>query len=200
MAHKNEDAASVMAFDALYTTNQIQKLKVLLPYIDPSMQKHMAVYIKYMELQYTMNHVKKHPFQICGFSSSSPRTPDLLKLCQELCHYSSPEEIKQLEQFQNMLQTLETVQEMSQTMAAMQEIFPDMSANGLFGGSSASPDDGENPEASQPSMMDMLMNMLTPEQKTMFEMFQNTSAASEGTEPKTENDNEANYKGDFYDQ
>ena len=58
MATKNEEAANVMAFDALYTTNQIQKFKVLLPYIEPSMQKHLAVYIKYMELQYTMRYVR----------------------------------------------------------------------------------------------------------------------------------------------
>lgn len=58
MAEKREDASNVMAFDALYTTNQIQKLKVLLPYIEPSMQKHLAVYIKYMELQYTINLTK----------------------------------------------------------------------------------------------------------------------------------------------
>lgn len=173
MAHKNEDADSVMAFDALYTTNQIQKLKVLLPYIDSSMQKHLAIYIKYMELQYTINHVKKHPFQICGCSVPSSQTPDLRKLCQELCLYSSPEEIKQLEQFQNMLQTFETVQEMSQTMAAMQEIFPNMSEAFPMGSSSSSSDDEEGKAASQPSMMDMLMNMLTPEQKTMYEMFQN---------------------------
>ena len=38
---------NVMAFDALYTNNQIQKLKVLLPYVEPSMQKNMAIYIKY---------------------------------------------------------------------------------------------------------------------------------------------------------
>lgn len=173
MAHKNEDADSVMAFDALYTTNQIQKMKVLLPYIDSSMQKHLAIYIKYMELQYTINHVKNHPFQICGCSIPSSQPPDLRKLCQELCLYSSPEEIKQLEQFQNMLQTLETVQEMSQTMAAMQEIFPNMSEGFPFGSSSASSDDDEGQAASQPSMMDMLMNMLTPEQRNMYEMFQN---------------------------
>ena len=57
MADNHEEAANVTAFDALYTTNQIQKLKVLLPYIEPSMQKNMAVYIKYMELQYTMHYV-----------------------------------------------------------------------------------------------------------------------------------------------
>ena len=175
MTDKKEDANSVMAFDALYTTNQIQKLKVLLPYIDSSMQKHLAVYIKYMELQYTMNHVRQHPFQICGCSLSSPHVPDLRKLCQELCLYSSPEEIKQLEQFQNMLQTMETVQEMSQTMAAMQEIFPNMSEGFPINSTSASSDSCEKQPGMQSSMIDMLMGMLTPEQRAMYEMFQNTS-------------------------
>lgn len=39
-----EESSNVMAFDALYTNNQIQKFKVLLPYIDPSMQKHGNLY------------------------------------------------------------------------------------------------------------------------------------------------------------
>lgn len=182
MAAKNEEAANVMAFDALYTTNQIQKFKVLLPYIEPSMQKHLAVYIKYMELQYTLNYVKRHPFQISGCSISSDEKPDIRSLCRQLSLYSSPEEIRQLEQFRNMLQTMETMQEMSQTMSALQEIFPDLSAASPFGDFSAEsdPDDVSTDAGSATagsghstsfSMMDMLMNMLTPEQKAMYEMF-----------------------------
>lgn len=165
MENNHEEAANVMAFDALYTTNQIQKLKVLLPYIEPPMQKNMAVYIKYMELQYTMRYVRKHPFQISGCSISSDQRPDLQSLCLQLSLYSSPEEIKQLEQFRSMIQTMETVQEMSQTFSALKEIFPDMSASSPFG--AASDDSGGSF-----SMMDMLTNMFTPEQKEMFEMFQ----------------------------
>ena len=179
MAEKKEDASNVMAFDALYTTNQIQKLKVLLPYIEPSMQKHLAVYIKYMELQYTMNLTKRHTSALSGCGLSQPAKPDLKKLCRELCLYSTPEEIRQLEQIQNMLQTLETVQEMTQTMNAMQEIFPDMNMDSLFenplSGSGQTGDDGERPEkAASPGspMMDMLMHMLTPEQREMYELFQ----------------------------
>ncbi|RKI86647.1 hypothetical protein D7V83_00685 [bacterium 0.1xD8-71] len=176
MADKNEDASNVMTFDALYTTNQIQKLKVLLPYIEPSMQKHLAIYIKYMELQYTMDYVRRHPFQLCGCGLSTPEKPDLCKLCRELCLYSTPEEIRQLEQFQNMLKTLETVQEMSQTMSAMQEIFPDMNMDfgNPFSGNDTSPEGNEGSGTFQGApMLDMLMNMLSPEQKAMYEMFQN---------------------------
>ena len=179
MADKREDASNVMAFDALYTTNQIQKLKVLLPYIEPSMQKHLAVYIKYMELQYTINFTKRHDATLCGCGLSQPEKPDLRKLCKELSLYSTPEEIRQLEQIQNMLQTLETVQEMSQTMSAMQEIFPDMNMDSLFenplsgtGPSGDAADGSEKPTSPGSSMMDMLMHMLTPEQREMYKMFQ----------------------------
>ena len=183
MADKTENASNVMTFDALYTTNQIQKLKVLLPYIEPSMQKHLAIYIKYMELQYTMDYVRKHLFQLCGCDLSSQKKPDLGKLCKELCLYSTPDEIKQLEQLQNMLKTLETVQEMSQTMSAMQEIFPDLAMDSPFenpfsgnDSSADTPGHDETTRTSQgSSMLDMLMNMLTPEQRTMYEMFQNNS-------------------------
>ena len=174
MEARNEEATNVMAFDALYTTNEIQKFKVLLPYIEPSMQKHLAVYIKYMELQYTMKYVRRHPFQISGCSVSSDEKPDLRSLCRQLSLYSSPEEIRQLEQLQNMLQTMETMQEMTQTMSALQEIFPDLSAAPPFGSVPAFSDtEGAGSAQTGPfSMMDMMMNMLTPEQKAMFEMYQ----------------------------
>ena len=173
MADKREDASSVMAFDALYTTNQIQKLKVLLPYIEPSMQKHLAVYIKYMELQYTLGYTKRHQAALRGCGLSQPEKPDLRKLCKELSLYSSPEEIRQLEQIQNIVQTFETVQEMTQTMSAMQEIFPDFSMDGLASQFSmpSGDDAGQEGNAASP-MMDMLMNMLTPEQREMYEMFE----------------------------
>ena len=181
MAAKNEEAANVMAFDALYTTNEIQKLKILLTYIEPSMQKHLAVYIKYMELQYTMRYVRRHPFQISGCSVSSDEKPDLRSLCRQLSLYSSPEEIRQLEQLQNMFETLETMQEMTQTMSALQEIFPDMSAAPPFGSDSAF-SDSEGAESAQTgpfSVMDMMMNMLTPEQRAMYEMFQQSDNNSD---------------------
>mgnify|MGYP007033167003 CR=1 FL=1 len=182
MAEKNEEATNVMAFDALYTTNQIQKFKVLLPFMEPSAQKHLAVYIKYMELQYTLSYVQRHPFQICGCSITTEEKPDLCALCRQLSLYSTPDEIRQLDQFRNMLQTMETMQEMSQTISALQEIFPDLSAASPFtdssaagDGSSAASDSGDTAagrtQTGQFPMMDMLMNMLTPEQKAMYEMF-----------------------------
>ena len=156
-----EDSSGVMAFDALYTNNQIQKLKVLLPYIEPSMQKNMAVYIKYMELRYTMDFVRNHPFQIraAAMDSIEQEKPDIKKLCRELKPYCTQAEIRQLEQMESIFQTMEMYQEMSQTMSAMQEMFPDMGTDSADGVSAS------------PSMEDILMGMLSPEQKAMYENF-----------------------------
>ena len=158
-----DESSNVMAFDALYTNNRIQKLKVLLPYIEPSMQKNMAIYIKYMELKYTMELFKKHPFHICSYKEDTNR-PDFKKLFRELRPYCSESESRQLEQLESLFQTMEMYQEMSQTMSAMQEMFPDMDIGAATGSS-----DG----ASGSSMMDMLMGMLSPEQKEMYEAFSN---------------------------
>ncbi len=149
-----DESSNVMAFDALYTNNNIQKLKVLLPYIEPSMQKNMAVYIKYMELKYTIDLFKKHPLHICSVKDT-PDKPDIKALIKELRVYSSESELRQLEQMESILKAMEMYQEMSQTMNIMQEMFPDM---GMGGNDSA-------------SMEDMLMGMLSPEQKAMFDAF-----------------------------
>ncbi len=161
-----EESSSVMAFDALYTNNQIQKLKVLLPYIEPSMQKHMAIYIKYMELKYTIDLFKKHPFQICSANNASK--PDFKNIFHELKPYCTEAEAKQMEQMTSIFQTMEMYQEMSQTMSSMQELFPDMGA-GFFGTSGDSNSGNQSDSAS--SMESLLMGMLSPEQKAMFEAF-----------------------------
>lgn len=155
----SEDSSNVMAFDALYTNNQIQKLKVLLPYIEPSMQKNMAIYIKYMELKYTIDLFRRHPFHVCSSSEKKDR-PDMKKICCELKPYCTEAEVKQVEQMESMFQTMEMYQEMSQAMNSMQEMFPGMEKNGTD-------------TASTSSMEDILMGMLSPEQKAMYETFSN---------------------------
>ncbi len=171
MASKNEEAAGVAAFDAIYTTNELQKLKILLPCLEPSLQKHLAVYIKYRELCYTMQYVRRHASQLSGCSLSSGGKPDLYALCGQLSLYSTPEEIRQLEQLQNMGRTWENMQEMAQTMSALQELFPDSGIPPF--GDGPSPFDGESGASAQagPFSADMLLGMLTPEQRAMYDMF-----------------------------
>ena len=59
--HHTESTSKVIAFDTLFCTNHIQMLKVMLPYMDNQTQKSMAVYIKFLELNYTMEYFRRHP-------------------------------------------------------------------------------------------------------------------------------------------
>ena len=87
----------VIAFDTLFSTNHISMLKVMLPYMENQMQKSMAVYIKFLELNYTIDFYRKHPHPICGcMDKEGP--PDLLRLCTELLPYCTEEEKKQMDQ------------------------------------------------------------------------------------------------------
>jgi len=150
---QNFTTDKVLAFDTIFTTNHLKMLKVLVSYLDPSLQKMLAVYIKFSELQFTLtyfdNHSSPYPrpesssgnnlstllgnfgglgnildrFGVIGESIGSI---DPLTLCSELLPYCTLEERKKVEQFHQMLQMLENFQQISQTMEMMKDLFPDV--------------------------------------------------------------------------
>lgn len=147
----------VVAFDTLFTTNQIQILKVLLTYIDPSLQKNMAIYIKLMELQYTISFYQKHP---ASALSHLPREDDInaAKLCDELLPLCGPSEQEKLRQMKAMYQNFENMQEMMQMVQMMKDMFPE----------------GENPFGGDPSaLFSGLSDGSNMDMSQLFEMFQN---------------------------
>lgn len=145
---------SVLAFDTLFTTNHIQIMKTLLPYLDETLQKHLAILIKYMELQYTISYFKKHKISFGG-RHSEKKEPDLTELYPRIQSFLTEEERARTQQIMNMLS-------MMQNLGQMQEMMNMMSAM----------NDADSDAGSDPT--DMLMGMLSPEQRAMFEMFQNT--------------------------
>lgn len=181
---RNHRQNKVIAFDTLFSTNHIQMLKVILPYMDNQTQKSMAVYIKFLELSYTIEFYKKHPYPVCGCMQKEA-APDMYEMCSELLPYCTESEKQQLEQLRNMFKTMEMYKEMSQTMDMMKDVFPEMgnlfpasSEENTSGGEASSSGDTsskkENTSGSPFGNMDimgMLMNMLTPEQKEMFDLF-----------------------------
>lgn len=201
----------VIAFDTLFCTNHIQMLKIILSYMDNQTQKSMAIYIKFLELNYTIDYFKKHPHPLCGCAPKEPSF-DIFKMCTELLPFCTEGERRQIEQIKGIFQSIEMYKEMSKTMDMMKDFMPDMAefmgdssmnnpfsaffgGNGFDGSDSSDgskdfssdddsktvSDDGgndthdNNDDPSQETggfnMMNMLMNMLTPEQKQMYEMF-----------------------------
>ena len=78
---------AVIAFDTLYTQNHIQILKILLPYFDPYGQSHLAVWIKYLELRYTLEYVSRHPSPPYKNQTSGTSSPDFAVLFEQIKNF-----------------------------------------------------------------------------------------------------------------
>lgn len=117
----------VTAFDTLFTTNHIQMLKLLLSYLEPSVQGKLAVYIKFMELQYTLSFFQNHPYASMPISSALSRPcGGIGELMDEILPFCTSKEKENMQNLKNMMQNWENMQEMMQMIEIMQEISPDI--------------------------------------------------------------------------
>ena len=114
----------VTAFDALFTNNQIQKLKVLISYVDSPMQRQLAIYIKFLELKYTLELFQRSP-QLTVSPMPQEGPLDAGRLCQEVTPYCSPRERNQLNQFSSMFQAMSHYQETMEMVKMFQDMFPE---------------------------------------------------------------------------
>lgn len=156
MDEKEQD--NVAAFDMLFTTNRIQIMKTILPCLDRPMQKYLAIYIKYQELQYTISYFEKHSHRL--FEPASGQKPDFRSILPSLYPFCSDAQKKKLQQMEQMLSAMETYREMMEMMEMMQTM------------SETSPT-GEGPRGEggmQMPDMDMLLSMLSPEQQALMEL------------------------------
>ncbi|MCL2253507.1 MAG: hypothetical protein FWC09_03610 [Lachnospiraceae bacterium] len=172
----------VAAFDTLFTTNQIQKLKILMSFLDDRWQKHLAVYIKYLELQYTISYSKRYPFRLQN-GQEKDDTGNFHSLVMALIPYSDESDKKRLEQFSGMIQAMEMWKQLAPMMELMNGAMPDMEGGGMFGAlgnifggmgmSGGTDENSEKTSGADDMLMNMLMGMMTPEQKEMYENFNN---------------------------
>lgn len=142
MNEQDADNDYVLAFDHFYTNNHIQILKSILPFLDDTTPVMLPVLIKYMELQHTIDLIKKgkRPIltNICA-SSIHGNHGNIFTLLQDpakleqLYHairkYLAPNEDKSFLQILQMLQTMENMKEMQQMMELFQSMQSDSSAD-----------------------------------------------------------------------
>lgn len=122
MEGKEQD--KILAFDALFTTNHIQMMKVLMTYLEPSVQRTIAIYIKLMELQYTLSFFRMHPnAYLQGLPREDHRNTE--KLLDEMLPYCAPSQKEQFLQMKNTFQSLHQMQEMMEMVQSMKELFPE---------------------------------------------------------------------------
>ena len=155
MDEKEQD--NVAAFDMLFTTNQIQIMKTLLPCFDRSMQKYLAIYIKYQELQYTISYFETHSH--CLFDSARQQEQDIRKVLPALMPYCSEAQKKMLQQFEQLMSSMENLRGMMEMMEMVQAM------------SDSAPDGGHTDgNGMQMPDIDTLLSMLGPEQQAIMEL------------------------------
>jgi hypothetical protein len=115
-----EDNDYVLAFDHLYTTNHIQILKSLIPFVSAESAGMLPVLIKYMELKYTLS-LSKNCTNIHGnIRASSVGNGEAFESLENIHNaikkYLSPSEDKNLSQMVNVIKTMKSVREMQQMM------------------------------------------------------------------------------------
>lgn len=144
-------------FDKRFTNNRIQMLKVLSPYLDIPMQKYLSVYIKFNELQNALKLLNTNTSTNtagCFDYFQKKKNGGFKEMLEELVCFSSKEDAQKIHNLLSVFENIEKYKEIIQTM----ELFSDFM-----------PQDGGN-AANEGGMNDILMNMLSPEQKDLFEM------------------------------
>ena len=138
-----QDQDAIYAFDTLYTNQQIQILKLAIPLLPPVYRSFLAVYIKFLELKYTINSAGKLNFS-GGFHEDGNYTLDARSLdqyFQSIMPYINENMVQTMEQFKQMRPILEM---MSQNAGN---------------------------EQSEDNYMDILKGFLSEDQLFMFDMF-----------------------------
>ena len=143
---ENHEVDPITAFDTLYTSNQLQMLKVILPYMQSEMQQLLAIYIKLNELMIAF-HFSKNARTGFIHPTSEKKEFDIFCLLKDISPFLSDTEKEMANQFANMQENMEQFKQMSQMMSLMQNM-----------------GDG-SPES-------MLQNFLSEDQMAMFKNFE----------------------------
>lgn len=131
----DKDLNAATAFDSLFTTGDIQIIKILLPALPFSLQKGLAVYIKLQELKVILSSFDEKAKN--SYLSDNHKF-DLLKMQDELRPFCDKSSEEQLNTIINLIKNFESMKEMLDTMRMMQELFPQEGVNfSPFGDQSA---------------------------------------------------------------
>ncbi len=130
----------VTPFDTLTASKPIRMMKLMIPYVAPKMQRILAVYVRFLELQDTLQFF--HHFQ-SGLSSqdfASPKEP--MELFRELAPYLPAAFSDTMEQFDSLKTMMDAMSEM--TAMTEGEIHPMDLYEAMFSGQTPNQEEGEN--------------------------------------------------------
>ncbi|MEF9839711.1 MAG: hypothetical protein RR275_07850 [Lachnospiraceae bacterium] len=163
----NKHISLMTPFDSLISTKSLRMMKLILPYTSPSNQRMLAVYVKFMELQKTMDFFKDFGNDLCACSLDSHKELSTLDMLEEMRPYLDEEEGGAINNMINMMNMMELVKSCQSMYTA---------------------DDINDSSTLEP--MALMKNFLTPEQQTMFDTYNTMFANNAEPTYKGDDDNE----------
>lgn len=139
-----KESQKMTPFDQLLSSQNLQMLKLFIPYMPLNNQRFLGVYVKFAELQHAIHFFQTQQKPI-GKQNVNEKSSSILEILQDIRPYLPEQFSETLDNFLNMMNMMDLFRS-----------FQDMQGSDS--------DDGFNP-------MDMMKNMLTPEQQGMFEMY-----------------------------
>ena len=99
----NDDFSHLMTpFDQYISNQSLQMTKLMIPFMPPSAQRMMAVYVKFLEFRYTLS-----SFHMMRQKSNAPED-----IFNSMKPYMSSSDIDAFDQMQNMMSMMSMMQEM----------------------------------------------------------------------------------------
>ena len=111
---------SILAFDTCFTNNHICMLKILLPFCELSLQKYLAAYIRFLELQYTLSYFPKLSKDLISHTPEEPT-----RIFDKLLPYCTEREKQNFSQLRSLFETMENLKNMMSMMELMKDMFPE---------------------------------------------------------------------------
>lgn len=151
---------AILTFDTLYTTNEIQILKLAIPLLSPQLQPYAALLIKCRELKHCLDRLPKNKIEHASLQLSY--LDAFLDSAMPYCNEKQSAAIKQLKQLKHSI-------DMFEKMKGMMSMFGEDGAADLgslfqaFGQTTCSQPEN-NPE-------ELLRSVMSGEQADMFELF-----------------------------
>ena len=93
-----------MTLDEMILPKELQMLKAFLPFLPAGLQKTLAIYIKLMEFQKTIEYFDRN--------IPSQQSPDMGNLMKCMKGFLPPEEQTQIEQFAEMFENMDMYRDM----------------------------------------------------------------------------------------
>ncbi len=163
---------TILTFDTLYTTNEIQILKLALPLLSASLRPYAALLIKGKELKYCMEQLPKNRIEHAALELSYLEA--FLDSAIPYCNEKQKELFSQIKQLKHSI-------DMFEKMKGMMSLFGEDGASDIgnlfqaFGQSGTMPDlsgfmSGQAPSGNT-SPEDLLRSAMSGEQADMFEAF-----------------------------